>query len=125
MAGRTRFGRQSIRSSAAAAIRAKSRAGAKDRSQRSCPRDGIFSEISIHRQKYLVDVESLNRFFVMSNDQVLCIYCGRLKPRSEFSLEHIWPDKAGGNLLPAAIFHTEKVCERCNNISGLYIDGPF
>ncbi len=61
----------------------------------------------------------------MSIDGGLCIYCGRAKPRSDFSLEHIWPEKAGGDLLPAAIFQTEKVCKWCNNTSGLYIDGAF
>jgi hypothetical protein len=50
-----------------------------------------------------------------------CIYCGRDKPPTEFNLEHIWPDAVGGDLLPA-LFKTREVCERCNSLSGQFVD---
>ncbi|GAB7521537.1 HNH endonuclease [Paraburkholderia sp. 2C] len=53
-----------------------------------------------------------------------CLYCGTDKPISEFSLEHIFPDSLGGSLC-SDIFKTRQVCQRCNNLSGLFIDGPF
>ncbi len=72
------------------------------------------------------ETETSHQFHGIAADLgIKCIYCDNTKHRSEVSLEHIWPDKAGGNLLPAAIFQTEKVCRRCNSTSGLYIDGAF
>jgi HNH endonuclease len=53
-----------------------------------------------------------------------CVYCGQDKPLAVFSDEHIWPDALGGNLLDP-FWRTEDVCERCNNLSGLYVDGAF
>ncbi|WP_157652280.1 HNH endonuclease [Burkholderia ubonensis] len=53
-----------------------------------------------------------------------CIYCDRDKPITEFSLEHIFPDSLGGSLC-CDLFKTRQVCQRCNNLSGLFIDGPF
>lgn len=53
-----------------------------------------------------------------------CIYCNLSKPANEFSLEHIFPEALGGKLLPD-LFKTRDVCERCNNIAGLYVDGAF
>ncbi|MFM0236250.1 HNH endonuclease [Paraburkholderia sediminicola] len=53
-----------------------------------------------------------------------CLYCDRDKPVAEFSLEHIFPDSLGGSLC-SEIFKTRQVCQRCNNLSGLFIDGPF
>ena len=54
----------------------------------------------------------------------LCVYCGLRKPESEFSLEHIFPDRLGGNLC-SELFKTNNVCERCNNLAGLFVDGVF
>ncbi|ARK76842.1 hypothetical protein BOC39_25640 [Burkholderia pseudomallei] len=67
-----------------------------------------------------------------SNDSVVtgdfpaknCLYCGKDKPIAEFSLEHIFPDSLGGSLC-SDLFKTRRVCQRCNNLSGLFIDGPF
>lgn len=55
---------------------------------------------------------------------MICLYCDRDKPEKEFSQEHILPQAIGGNLLnnPLSI---RNVCNRCNNLSGLFIDGPF
>ena len=46
------------------------------------------------------------------------------KSDSEFSLEHIWPDKLGGALC-SSLFKTRDVCKRCNNVAGVFIDGAF
>jgi hypothetical protein len=53
-----------------------------------------------------------------------CIYCGEDKNACEFSDEHIWPDALGGDYLPD-FWHTDDVCQKCNNLSGLYVDGVF
>jgi hypothetical protein len=53
-----------------------------------------------------------------------CIYCGEDKGASEFSDEHIWPEALGGDHLPD-FWRTDDVCEKCNNLSGLYVDGAF
>lgn len=54
----------------------------------------------------------------------ICIYCGNDKPAEEFSLEHILPRDIGGAACPD-LFRTHRVCQRCNSISGLFIDGAF
>ena len=54
-----------------------------------------------------------------------CIYCDREKDEKEFSQEHILPRAIGGVLLPQNPFTTNEVCERCNSISGFFIDAPF
>ena len=53
-----------------------------------------------------------------------CIYCDRAKGPNEFSLEHIFPDSLGGSHF-SDLFKTRSVCQRCNSISGLFIDGSF
>lgn len=53
-----------------------------------------------------------------------CFYCGEDKDASEFSDEHIWPDALGGDYLPD-FWRTDDVCQKCNNLSGLYVDGAF
>ena len=53
-----------------------------------------------------------------------CIYCGVCKPEGEFSDEHIWPDALGGDFLPQ-FWRTDDVCGKCNNISGVFVDGAF
>lgn len=53
-----------------------------------------------------------------------CIYRGNDEPQENRSLEHIWPEALGGQSAPD-IFKTREVCERCNNLSGLFIDGEF
>ena len=57
-------------------------------------------------------------------DERRCSYCDRRKPPSEFNLEHIWPDALGGDALPEP-WVTRKVCARCNELSGRYVDGEF
>lgn len=57
-----------------------------------------------------------------SEEGMLCIYC--LKRLVKPSLEHIWPDKLGGDFGPP-LFRTQRVCQRCNNIAGLFADGEF
>ncbi len=53
-----------------------------------------------------------------------CLYCGYDKPSDEFSLEHILPRDIGGAACPD-LFKTHNVCQRCNSLSGLFIDGAF
>lgn len=53
-----------------------------------------------------------------------CIYCGKEKPVTDFSDEHIWPDALGGDFLDP-FWRTQDVCEHCNNLSGVYVDGAF
>jgi hypothetical protein len=53
-----------------------------------------------------------------------CIYCGLDKDDSEFSLEHIWPDALGGDYLED-FWKTEDVCQKCNSMSGVFVDGAF
>lgn len=54
-----------------------------------------------------------------------CIYCDRDKDDGEFTDEHIWPDGLGGDYLPKDVWRTDDVCGRCNNLSGLFVDGGF
>lgn len=56
--------------------------------------------------------------------QKICIYCNKKKYNSEFSLEHIWPDALGGDLL-GNFWKTNLVCKTCNNMSGVFVDGAF
>jgi hypothetical protein len=53
-----------------------------------------------------------------------CVYCGKDTPLANFSDEHIWPDALGGDSLDP-FWRTEDVCKRCNNLSGLFVDGAF
>jgi hypothetical protein len=53
-----------------------------------------------------------------------CIYCGKEKAETEFTLEHIFPDRLGGALC-TELFKTRDVCKRCNIITGLFVDGTF
>ncbi len=55
----------------------------------------------------------------------ICVYCGKEKPMEELSQEHVIPRAIGGNLRPTNPFSLNSVCERCNNLCGAYIDGPF
>jgi len=55
----------------------------------------------------------------------VCIYCGCEKPDEEFSDEHIWPDALGGDFLPRDVWRTDDVCQKCNSISGVFVDGAF
>src|SRR5690554_6617670 len=54
-----------------------------------------------------------------------CIYCGKNKNINQFSDEHVIPKAIGGNLEPTNPFKTDEVCNRCNNLSGIFIDEPF
>ena len=53
-----------------------------------------------------------------------CIYCEEEKPKEHFSNEHIWPQALGGDSL-SEFWRTNAVCGRCNNLSGLFVDGAF
>lgn len=53
-----------------------------------------------------------------------CIYCGKDKPVTDFSDEHIWPDALGGDFLEP-FWRTQDVCKRCNSLSGVFVDGAF
>lgn len=53
-----------------------------------------------------------------------CIYCDKTKPSSDFSLEHIFPDRLGGKLC-GDLFKTRDVCGRCNSTVGIFVDGAF
>src|SRR5712664_1970731 len=55
---------------------------------------------------------------------MLCAYCLKDKSQKDFSLEHIFPDALGGNLCRSDL-EIDRVCARCNNLSGLFIDGNF
>lgn len=55
----------------------------------------------------------------------LCLYCNREKEEDQFTREHILPREIGGALTPTNPFVIHNVCERCNTLSGLFIDGPF
>jgi len=55
---------------------------------------------------------------------IRCLYCGREKDESEFSDEHVIPRRVGGNLTPVNPFKL-RVCQRCNNICGFFVDGTF
>lgn len=54
---------------------------------------------------------------------VRCIYCNADVPTASLTDEHIWPDALGGDELGP--FWRTRVCRRCNNISGIYVDGAF
>ncbi len=53
-----------------------------------------------------------------------CIYRDHKASQAAWSLEHIWPEALGGNFSPA-FFKTDNVCQRCNNLAGLFVDGEF
>lgn len=53
---------------------------------------------------------------------MLCAYC--LKEKNDFTLEHIFPDALGGDLCGSNL-EIDRVCTRCNNLSGQFIDGNF
>ncbi len=63
----------------------------------------------------------------MTGDLVLrkCIYCDREKRVEEFNNEHIWPDALGGDALSNELWRTTDVCENCNRMSGVFVDGLF
>jgi hypothetical protein len=52
------------------------------------------------------------------------VYCGKRKASSELTLEHIVPQRLGGALC-SDLFKSRRVCERCNNLCGLFVDGAF
>lgn len=54
-----------------------------------------------------------------------CLYCNEQKNDNEFSDEHVWPNALGGDFLPKDIWRTDEVCQRCNNMCGLFVDGEF
>jgi len=54
-----------------------------------------------------------------------CLYCRAFKDESEFSREHVIPQAIGGVFESGNPFKLHNVCERCNNVAGLYVDAPF
>ncbi len=61
--------------------------------------------------------------FILS--EFLCSYCGKLKPESERTGEHVIPKGLGGAVSPVNPFLLKTVCETCNKVCGLFVDGPF
>lgn len=57
------------------------------------------------------------------NATTYCLYCDTDVPVGDISDEHIWPDALGGGALPR--FWRTKACAKCNNRSGVYVDGAF
>jgi len=53
-----------------------------------------------------------------------CIYCAGRRGDSAMSLEHIWPQSLGGAASPQ-LFKSNDVCETCNSLAGLWVDGAF
>lgn len=53
-----------------------------------------------------------------------CIYCWLYKADQAFSDEHIWPDALGGDFL-SSLWRTADVCQTCNSMSGVFVDGAF
>ncbi|XUX08611.1 HNH endonuclease [Aminobacter sp. BA135] len=54
-----------------------------------------------------------------------CIYCGRALADEMFrSIEHVWPKSIGVDR-PPEIFVSKSVCDPCNHLCGLFVDGPF
>lgn len=53
-----------------------------------------------------------------------CLYCKNEKEDAEFSQEHVLPRGVGGNLINNP-FSIKDVCAKCNNLCGLFVDGPF
>jgi hypothetical protein len=56
---------------------------------------------------------------------MFCAYCGKEKPETEMTNEHVLPRKIGGNLYPMNPFLLRNVCRTCNTAAGRHIDGPF
>lgn len=57
--------------------------------------------------------------------QFSCVYCGKIKPEKEKTREHIIPKFLLGAPHPTNPFIVNNVCERCNNLCGLYVDRQF
>ncbi|RBP12952.1 HNH endonuclease [Roseiarcus fermentans] len=53
-----------------------------------------------------------------------CIYCDGQRKDDRMSLEHIWPQSLGG-AVAGPLFQTRSVCQTCNNLAGIWIDGAF
>ncbi len=53
-----------------------------------------------------------------------CLYCADEKGSSESSLEHAVPQFMGGSQAPDK-YKLRNVCERCNNLLGLFVDGSY
>ncbi|MDP3427526.1 MAG: HNH endonuclease, partial [Humidesulfovibrio sp.] len=65
-----------------------------------------------------------NMTTTQNSTETTCIYCNSLRSNAEFSLEHIFPAALGGKSC-GDIFKTRCVCNKCNNILGLFVDGAF
>lgn len=55
---------------------------------------------------------------------MMCIYCDGRRDDRQTSLEHIWPQSLGGACSPE-LFQSQNVCQTCNNLAGLWVDGAF
>lgn len=54
-----------------------------------------------------------------------CIYCCNVKNAGSFrSVEHIWPKALSVEKLPD-LFMSDRVCDACNHMCGLWVDGAF
>ena len=56
---------------------------------------------------------------------MLCVYCGENKNEDEATREHVIPRSIGGNLIPDNPFILTRVCKRCNNVCGTYVDAEY
>ncbi|GAA3075293.1 hypothetical protein GCM10010520_23020 [Rhizobium viscosum] len=54
-----------------------------------------------------------------------CLYCDAQKSEESFSDEHIWPNALGGDFLPRDVWRTDDVCQSCNSLAGVFVDGAF
>lgn len=54
----------------------------------------------------------------------ICIYCDFERDENEFSDEHIFPRALGGDFL-GDFWRTQDVCQRCNSMAGVYVDGAY
>ena len=54
-----------------------------------------------------------------------CLYGNIEKPIEEFSDEHVIPQAIGGNIEPINPFNLTEICQRCNRLCGLFVDGSF
>lgn len=53
-----------------------------------------------------------------------CIYCSDLRQDTKLTLEHIWPQALGGSR-GSQLFESERLCEICNSLAGIWVDGAF
>jgi hypothetical protein len=67
----------------------------------------------------------MGRFSLNREKMEFCVYCGNENHKSKMTREHVIPKAIGGNITPNNPFILNNVCERCNTLCGIYVDGPF